>query len=82
MASVRPSRGSVAFAPDGKTVAAAGASIRLYDTTTGEERLRIDRRASDLQFTDGGKTLTGAVDGAIYRWDTATGKTLTPEAGG
>ena len=74
--------GSVAFAPDGKTVAAAGDSIRLYDVTTGEERLRIDRKqASHLQFTDEGKTLTGAVMGAIYRWDAATGRSLTPEAG-
>src|SRR4029077_3948022 len=71
---VRPDRGSVAFAPDGKTVAAATNSIRLYDTTTGEERLRIDRRASDLHFTNDGKTLTAAVIGTIYRWDTATGK--------
>jgi RNA polymerase sigma factor (sigma-70 family) len=75
--------GTVAFSPDGKTVAAAGDSIRLYDAATGEERLRIDRKqASGLQFTDGGKTLTGAVLGAIYRWDTATGKALTPEAAG
>jgi RNA polymerase sigma factor (sigma-70 family) len=74
--------GSVTFAPDGKTVAAAGDSIRLYDATTGEPRLRIDRKANGLQFNDGGKTLTGAVVGAIYRWDTATGKTLTPEAAG
>jgi RNA polymerase sigma factor (sigma-70 family) len=78
----RMSRGSVAFAPDGKTVAAARASIRLYDAATGKERLRIDRQASGLQFTDGGKTLTGAVAGAIYRWDTATGKALTPESAG
>jgi WD40 repeat protein len=74
--------GAVAFAPDGRTVAAAGDSIRLYDVTTGAERLRIDRRqASDLHFTDGGQTLTAAVDGAIYRWDTTTGQALTPEAG-
>ena len=74
--------GTVTFSPDGKTLAAAGDSIRLYDATTGEERLRIDRKqASGLQFTDGGKTLTAAVMGAIYRWDTATGKSLTPEGG-
>jgi RNA polymerase sigma factor (sigma-70 family) len=77
---LRPCPGSVAFSPDGKTVAAALTSIHLYDTATGEERLRIDRRASVLQFTDDGKTLTGGVSGAIYRWDTTTGKMLTPEA--
>jgi RNA polymerase sigma factor (sigma-70 family) len=74
--------GAVAFAPDGKTLAVAGDSIRLYDTTTFEERLRIDRKAIGLHFTDGGKTLTGAVKGTIYRWDTATGKVLTPESAG
>lgn len=77
---LRPSPGSVAFSPDGRTVAAALTSIHLYDTATGEERLRIDRRANILHFTDDGKTLTAAVGGAIYRWDTTTGKTLTPEA--
>jgi RNA polymerase sigma factor (sigma-70 family) len=76
---LRPGKGSVAFAPDGKTVAAALNSIHLYDVSTGEVRLRIDRQATNLRFTDGGKTLTGAVGGAIYRWDTATGKALTPE---
>jgi RNA polymerase sigma factor (sigma-70 family) len=73
--------GSVAFAPDGRTVAAALNSIHLYDVATGEERLRIDKRATDPRFTDGGKTLVAAVEGTIYRWDTATGKSLTPEAG-
>lgn len=78
---LRPEGGSVRFSPDGKTVVAALNSIHLYDVATGEERLRIDQRASNLHFTDGGKTLTGSVSGAIYRWDTTTGKTLTPEAG-
>ena len=74
--------GTVAFSQDGKTVAAGGDALRLYDVATGEERLRIDRKqATGLTFTDGGKTLTGAVMGAIYRWDTATGKVMTPEAG-
>ncbi len=77
----RTEPGSIAFAPDGKTIAVARDSVRLYDTATGEERLRIDQRASHLHFTDGGKTLTAAVSGAIYRWDTAAGKLLTPEAG-
>src|SRR5262249_59861821 len=44
---------------------------------------RIDRKqATGLQFTDGGRTLTGAVTGVIYRWDAATGKALTPESAG
>jgi RNA polymerase sigma factor (sigma-70 family) len=78
---LRTKPGSVAFSPDGKTVAAAGASLILYDVDTGKERLRIDRRAIGPHFTDGGKTLAAAVDGTIYRWDAATGKTLTPEGG-
>jgi RNA polymerase sigma factor (sigma-70 family) len=69
---------SVAFAPDGKTVAAAGDNIYLYDPATGKERLRIERRARGLAFSQDGSVLTGAVSGAIYRWDAATGRPLTP----
>jgi RNA polymerase sigma factor (sigma-70 family) len=73
---------SVDFAPDGRILAAAGAAVRLVDPATGQEKLHIDRQASGLHFSADGHTLTGAVDGAIYRWDTATGKALTPEAAG
>ncbi len=69
---------SVVFAPDGKTLAAAGDSIHLYDPETGKERLRIDRTARGLAFNRDGSVLTGAVSGAIYQWDTASGRQLTP----
>ena len=44
---------SIAFAPDGKTVAAAGDSIHLYDPATGKERLQIDRQARSLGVQPG-----------------------------
>jgi RNA polymerase sigma factor (sigma-70 family) len=70
----------VAFAPDGKTVAAAGDSVYLYDPESGKERLRIDRRARGLSFSRDGSVLIGAVGGAIYRWDATSGRQLTPAA--
>jgi RNA polymerase sigma factor (sigma-70 family) len=70
----------IAFAPDGKTVAAAGDNVYLYDPATGKERLRIERRAQRLAFSRDGSVLTGAVSGAIYRWDAAGGRQLTPAA--
>jgi RNA polymerase sigma factor (sigma-70 family) len=72
---------SVAVAPDGKMVAVAGSSLRVIDLATGAERLKIDRSAIGLHFDADGKTLTGAVQGAIVRWDVATGKALTPDGG-
>jgi RNA polymerase sigma factor (sigma-70 family) len=72
---------SIAFAPDGKTVAAAADNIYLYDPGTGKERLRIGRRAQRLVFNRDGSILTGAISGAIYRWDAASGRQLTPSAG-
>jgi WD40 repeat protein len=71
---------SVAFAPDGKTVAGCGDNIHLYDPETGKERLRIERRARGLAFSRDGAVLTAAVGGAIYRWDAASGRQLTPAA--
>jgi RNA polymerase sigma factor (sigma-70 family) len=72
---------SLAFAPDGKTLAVAGENVYLYDPATGKERLRIERRALGLAFDPDGSVLTGAVSGAIYRWDAAGGRQLAPSAG-
>jgi RNA polymerase sigma factor (sigma-70 family) len=71
---------SVAFAPDGKTVAVASDNVYLYDPGSGKERLRIDRRALGLAFSRDSSVLTGAVSGAIYQWDAASGRQLTPFA--
>ncbi|AWM39507.1 ECF RNA polymerase sigma-E factor [Gemmata obscuriglobus] len=83
---------SVAFSLDGKTLAASGSSYspgfdsfsgdgttRLFEVATGKEALTIDRTAIGLRFAPDGGVLVGAVANAIYRWDTTTGKALTPE---
>jgi RNA polymerase sigma factor (sigma-70 family) len=72
---------AIAFTPDGKTVAAAADHIHLYDSVSGKERLRIDRGARALVFSRDGTVLTGAVSGAVYRWDAASGRQLAPAAG-
>ncbi len=79
---------AVALSSDGSIIAAAGwdRTIRLWNATTGEERLRISlasrnkdyRGDCPLVFTPDGKTLiSGSADSnnpTIYFWDTATGK--------
>ena len=79
--------GSVAFAPDSQTLAVASIwsssdAIRLYNLTSGEERLCINRTAKCLHFSSDGKVLTGATHGTIHQWDTTTGKPLTPQLAG
>jgi len=72
---------SVAFSPDGKTLA-SGASydqtIRLWDVTTGKERGTLRGHGTCLTsvaFSPDGKTLASAsYDHTIKLWDVATGQ--------
>jgi RNA polymerase sigma factor (sigma-70 family) len=71
----------VAFAPDGKTLAAAhGNAILLWDIATGKERQQLPGHHAEvtgLTLSRHGKLLASAdSDGCVCLWDPATGKEL------
>src|SRR5262249_45564671 len=71
--------GVVAFAPDGKTLAAgSGSSLRLWDVGTGEEIVARDTHAEAVTCLaispDGTAVASGGVDDTIRLWDVATGR--------
>ena len=77
---------SVAFSPDGKTLASGGGDnvIHLWDIGTGKRKKTLvghTHWAFSLAFSPDGKTLaSGSVDSDIRLWDPQTGqhkKTLT-----
>ncbi|WP_405892816.1 hypothetical protein OG272_06470 [Streptomyces sp. NBC_00104] len=81
---------AVAFDPDGRTLATAGAdhSVKLWDTAT-EQLLRTLRGHTDavtaVAFSPDGRTLaTAGADHSVKLWNTATGRetaTLTGHTG-
>ncbi|MFN6477017.1 eIF2A-related protein [Nostoc sp. DedQUE07] len=74
---------SVAFSPDGKTIASASAdkSVKLWDAATGKQitTLKGHRKAVySVLFSPDGKTIASAsVDKSVKLWNAATGKEIS-----
>jgi WD40 repeat protein len=77
---------ALAFSPDGRTLAAAGAggTIRLWDAATQQE-IGTPMTAGSapvyaLAFSPDGRTLAAVSSGATRRWDVAFPASLTAAA--
>jgi WD40 repeat protein len=74
---------SVAFSPDGNTVAVGGSyeeTVKLWDLRTRAEKLTLEGHSSSLRgivfSPDGRKIATASADGSAKLWDPITGNLL------
>jgi WD40 repeat protein len=74
---------SLAFGPDGRSLATGGRDgyVRLWDLATGRQRLAVQAHARDvtsLAFSDDGRTLASAstCERVARLWDVASGRGL------
>ncbi|MDE0638081.1 MAG: WD40 repeat domain-containing protein [Candidatus Poribacteria bacterium] len=72
---------SIAFSPDGKTIASAGweKTVHLWDADTGKHVRTLKEHKGmvySVAFSPDGKTIASAGWGEVYLWDTSTGHRL------
>jgi WD40 repeat protein len=80
----RQSVSTVAFSPDNRTVAWADTALRLWDTTTGRQRVLHEGKEwlGHATFSPDGRTLAADAwdrqrqEAAVRRWEVKTGKEL------
>jgi WD40 repeat protein len=71
---------SIAFSPDGRTLASASNSVRLWEVATGNEIRRFQEPESSFEsvaFSPDGKSLaSGSDDKSVRLWEVATGNEI------
>ena len=59
----------MAFSPDGKMLATAGADVKLWDSQTGKTLRSFDSQVIEVAFSPDGKRLVASRRGTLRVWD-------------